>query len=72
MATLRQRKDSGAYEILFQDEYRRKRTITLSGKKFTKDFADDLKKTVEVLIHEKLYGLQTTEVFCVFRRPVIS
>ena len=55
MATLRQRKDSGAYEIQFQDEHRRKRTITLSGKKFTKDFAKDLKKAVEVLIHEKLH-----------------
>ena len=55
MATLR-RKTNGTWEIQFRDEYGQRKTITLSGRKFTERTARQLKDAVEVLIHKKING----------------
>jgi len=53
MATLQVRRN-GTYEIQFWDEYRRRRTITLSGRKYTERTARILQDAVRVLIYEKV------------------
>ena len=57
MATLRERRNigkEGIWEIQFWDEYQRRRTITLSGRKFTRPTAERLRNAVEVLIDKKI------------------
>ena len=53
MASLRLRKN-GTYEIQFRDEYRRKKTITLSSNKFKERTARQLQDVVTVLIDKKI------------------
>ena len=57
MATLRKRKDigkKGIYEIQFLDEHQCRRTITLSGRKYSERTARLLQDAVETLIYEKI------------------
>ena len=42
------------YEIQFRDEHKRKKTITLSGSKYSEKTAGELREHVEVLIYEKI------------------
>ena len=53
MATLRMRKN-GTWEIQFRDEYRRKKTITLSGNRYKERIARQLQDAVAVLIDKKI------------------
>jgi len=53
MASLR-RRTNGIWEIQFRDEHQRKKTITLSGCKYTENIAKELKDAVGVLIYEKV------------------
>ena len=53
MATLRERKN-GTWEIQFWNEYRQRKTITLSGRKFKKPTAERLRDAVKVLIDKKI------------------
>ena len=52
MASLRERKN-GTWEIQFWDEYRRRRTITLSGRKFKRPTAERLRDVVKILNDKK-------------------
>jgi integrase len=57
MATLRKRTNvgkDGIWEIQFHDEFGRKKTITLSGRKFTAKVAGELREVVATLIYEKI------------------
>ena len=57
MATLRKREDvgtAGTYEIQFWDEHRRRRTITLSCRKYTEHTARLLQSAVKTLVYEKI------------------
>jgi integrase len=57
MATLRERKNigkEGIWEIQFWDEYRQRKTITLSGRKFKKPTAERLRDAVRVLVNKKI------------------
>ena len=53
MATLQQRRN-GTFEIQFWDEYRQRKTITLSGRKYTRRIALQLQDAVKTLIHERV------------------
>ena len=53
MATLRERAN-GTFEIQFWDEYRQRKTITLSGRRFKKPTAERLREAVKVLINKKI------------------
>ena len=53
MASLRKRMN-GTWEIQFRDEYRRKKTITLSGSKYKERIARQLQDAVTVLIDKKI------------------
>ena len=53
MASYQERKN-GTFEIQYRDEYGRKKTITLSGRKYTRDIAKELKDAVGVLVYEKI------------------
>ena len=53
MASLRQR-PNGIYEIQFRDEHKQKKTITLSGGKYSADTATALRRVVGVLIDKKI------------------
>jgi integrase len=53
MATLQRRK-SGCWELQYKDEHHRKQTITLSGRKYKKRIALQLKDAVEVLVNKKI------------------
>ena len=58
MATLQKRSfgknGKEIYQIQFRDEHKQKKTITLSGTKYTEKIALELKEHVEVLIYEKI------------------
>jgi integrase len=64
MATLQRRRKhgdkdderNGTWEIQFRDEYGRKQTITLSGKKFKERIVRQLKDADEVLVDKKING----------------
>jgi integrase len=53
MASLR-RRTNGTWEIQFRDEYRRKKTITLSGNRYKERIARQLQDAVTVLIDKKI------------------
>ena len=53
MATLRMR-TNGTWEIQFRDEYRRKKTITLSGNRYKERIARQLQDAVAVLNDKKI------------------
>ena len=53
MASLRKKKN-GIWEIQFRDEYRRKKTITLSSTKYNERTARSLQSAVTVLIDKKI------------------
>jgi len=53
MATLQERRN-GTFEIQYRDEYGRKKTITLSGRRYTEGIAKELKDAVAVLIYERV------------------
>jgi integrase len=53
MATLRERKN-GTWEIQFWNEYRQRKTITLSGRKFKRPTAERLRDVVKVLVDKKI------------------
>jgi hypothetical protein len=62
MATLRRRRH-GCWELQYRDEHSRKKTITLSGRKYKGRIALQLKDVVEVplfpLLAEELYKLRS-------------
>jgi len=53
MASLR-RRTNGTWEIQFRDEYRRKKTITLSATKYKERFARQFQDAITVLIDKKV------------------
>ena len=53
MATLQERRN-GTWEIQFWDEYRQRKTITLSGRKFDKSTAERLRDAVKTLVYERI------------------
>jgi len=53
MASLRKR-ENGIWEIQYRDEYRRRRTITLSATKYKERIAKELKNAVDVLVDKKV------------------
>ena len=54
MASLRKRVNNGTWEIQFRDEYGRKKTITLSGRKYKERIARQFKDAVDVLVDKKI------------------